>query len=280
MATTLAANEVVYGNQDKVTRYGWRLADRPGELRMVPKGALTVDHSYQRDVRATDGKVKRIAAEWSWVACGAIIVGNRDGKLHVIDGQHRVMAALKRSDVGALPCIVFETQDIQQEADGFLRANRNRKPMNTVDAFKAQLVAGNKVAVKVKQLADESGLTICNYSGAGTMACVGLAMSCIEADEDAFVRAWPSIVAACAGGSLHNNIVKGMFYVETHLADGQSLGDARWRKRIAQVGRDAIIRGIAQAVSFRGSSGANVVAEGILAALNKGLRTATLEISA
>ena len=83
------------GNKDKIERYDWKLLDQPGELRMLNKKVLRVDEQYQRE--ATEPKVKEIARAWSWLACGALLVAERDGVYFVFDGQHRALAALRRS---------------------------------------------------------------------------------------------------------------------------------------------------------------------------------------
>jgi hypothetical protein len=92
---------------DKVARYGWTVTDEPGVLRMLHKDHLLVPAEYQRD--ANEDKVRKIASEWSWLSFGAVIVGHRGGKYYTIDGQHRVLAAKRRSDVGEVPCVVFKT---------------------------------------------------------------------------------------------------------------------------------------------------------------------------
>ena len=108
------------GNITKVERYNWKMQDSPGALRMVKKGDLQVDHTYQRN--ANEMKLIAIAKDWSWIACGAIVVADREGVLFVVDGQHRVLAARKRSDIAELPCLVFKTHEAKQEAKGFLAA--------------------------------------------------------------------------------------------------------------------------------------------------------------
>lgn len=101
----------------KIDRYGWTVKDKPGEMKMLHKSVLKVHPSYQR--HALKQKIASIASSWSWVAAGAIIVGERGGEYWVIDGQHRVLAAHNRADIDKLPCIIFVTDDVKQEARGF-----------------------------------------------------------------------------------------------------------------------------------------------------------------
>jgi len=86
MATT-------FGNQSKtltkVDRYGWTIKDQPGFMKEINKSLLNVDMQYQR--HANKSKVLTISSEWSWIACGVVVVAFRDGKYWVMDGQHRVI---------------------------------------------------------------------------------------------------------------------------------------------------------------------------------------------
>src|SRR4051812_44439221 len=100
----------------KVEKFGWIIVDKRGVAMDIPKCSLHVDKSYQRDALGSS-KILRIAREWSWIACGRLIVGIRpDGSYVVIDGQHRKLAADKRSDIADLPCEVFEVLGPSQEA--------------------------------------------------------------------------------------------------------------------------------------------------------------------
>lgn len=53
------------------------MKDKPGTLTMLHKDVLQVHPAYQREL--VEQKVKQITAEWSWIACGALIVGKRGG---------------------------------------------------------------------------------------------------------------------------------------------------------------------------------------------------------
>jgi len=88
--------------KSKIERYGWTVQDGQGELRLISKHDLAVDYaSYQRI--ANNAKTLVLARDWSWIACGALIVASRGGALHVVDGGHRLVAAMKRDDITMLP---------------------------------------------------------------------------------------------------------------------------------------------------------------------------------
>jgi hypothetical protein len=60
-------------------------------------GQLNIDSSYQRSMETRDSQdlVRRIAQYWNWDLCQPLMVSRRlDGALYVIDGQHRLAAAV------------------------------------------------------------------------------------------------------------------------------------------------------------------------------------------
>lgn len=136
------ANGMATPMLSKVERYGWKTAEGMGVMRLIDKRELRVDHVYQRDENNED-KILAMARNWSWLACGALIVGHRSGLYYVIDGQNRWAASMKRQDIANLPCVVFEVADVADEARGFLAANTLRKGLSSVDRLKPRKVAGS-----------------------------------------------------------------------------------------------------------------------------------------
>lgn len=258
------------GNSDKITRYGWTLADEPGELRWIKKERLRIDHSYQRDAVQTDPKVKRIASEWSWVACGALIVALRDKSYFVIDGHHRASAAMKRSDISTLPCIVFRSSGAKDEASGFLRANKHRKPMSSIDSFKALVTSGSDDAKFVQELVQSRGLVV-KQTGKGNFSAPGILLKLAQLDRARAKRVFHLAADICLPGGIHNEILKGLAMLDARLVEG-SISDRRIRDRLIAVGRAELIRSMAQAKAFRGIGGERVLAEGLLNAINHRLR--------
>lgn len=261
---------VAGGTITKVDRYKWKMTDSPGILRMVDKGDLVVDHTYQRN--ANESKLAAIARAWSWIACGAIVVADRDGVLFVVDGQHRVFAARKRSDISTLPCIIFKTQHQYEEAEGFLRGNRGRKPITSVEAFRALVTVGNKEALVVQSLLQQAGKTAGEGMTPGTVKCVGVIQKWAQTNETALRRVWPLIVAVSSGMQIHTRVVDGLMYIETHLPDGKSLLDKEMYRRAIKVGATGLLAGAAKASAYFSGGGAKVWAAGMIDALNHGCK--------
>jgi len=259
------------GNKDKIERYDWKLLDQPGELRMLNKKVLRVDEQYQRE--ATEPKVKEIARAWSWLACGALLVAEREGVYFVFDGQHRALAALRRSDITHLPCVVFRTAGSKEEAEAFLRANKNRKPLNGLAKFRAATAAEQPAALLVHNLITSVGRVASESSTGTTVRCLALMMNHAERQPEVLKRVWPLIAEVCVGKPVHERVMDGLLYIENNLPEGESLIDKEWRKRALRVSYDGLLGAANRFSAAYSKGGAKVWGLGMVEAMNKGCRT-------
>lgn len=275
MSQTLIArpSDIAYGGkQSKVDRYGWIIRDAPGEFAMIPKHQFAVDMTYQRRIK--EARVLKIAREWSWIACGTIKVVLRpsDAEYMVIDGQHRVDAARRRSDIDRLPTLIFEVDNISDEAQGFLNANTLRKPPSIVERFNAMITSKHPGALIAQELLSGEGRSIKDATNSNGVTCMAAILKCLEVNERSFRAVWPVIVKLCEGRTIHQRLVYGLFYVETHLPPGISLSQPQWSKRLQSVGHEKLMDAIVKAAAFLGSLTPKTSAEGIVNAMNAGLR--------
>jgi len=254
----------------KIDRYGWKLRDTQGQFCLVNKLELQISSEYQRD--ANENKIRALASNWSWIACGAILVGIRDGSLFVIDGQHRVMAARRRHDIKDLPCLVFQTADVQQEATGFLNANTMRKPITSVDKFKALAVTNDSVALAAQSLIASSGREISMSAGANTVRCISVIQWWIRNDKETIERVWPLIVEICEGHVFNEKLVDGLCYLESRMPVGQSICDREFRGRFTKAGYSRLLEGANRGASFFARGGAKSWALGMVEETNKKCR--------
>lgn len=255
----------------KVDRYGWTMVDRPGEFVMLRKEELQINHAdYQRD--QVDSKVQRIASEWSWIGCGALIVALRNNAYWVIDGGHRALAAMRRSDIDSLPCLVFEIESVQQEAKGFMLSNVNRKPITATERHRSMVTAGDTVAQKIEELTRQAGRRVGKSSDAYTMNCVTTLGRCLLIDEETTREIWPLVILLCDGHPMYGNLIKGIFYVQRALVEGQSLTQDPWRSRLRKMGVETIIGHIQKALALHGKGGERILGLGVLAAVNRQAR--------
>jgi len=256
---------------DKVKRYNWIIKDTPGRLMMLDKNAINVHPSYQRDL--TPGKIKEITAEWKWVSFGALVIGERDGVYWAIDGQHRLLAAQRRSDITLLPCVVFKTEGIREEARAFIEINSNRKPVSAIAKHRAKTVAGDEIALFVSQELDALGLKIsktCKTTGQIN----SIAWCCKRAkdDREAFSKVLSLTAALCQKDKMPvpERLLEALWVINARC--GVGLSDPRLAKRLHEKGAFLLINGINRAASLYAKGGGRIWAEGLLEELNKGLR--------
>jgi hypothetical protein len=260
------------GRTSKLERYSWKELDQKGTFADLSKDLLLVDPDYQRD--ALEEKVLRLAREWSWCAAGAVLVAKRlDGRLYVFDGQYRVLAARKRSDIKTLPAIVYEMPNLKDEALAFLRSNCNRKSVMASEKFRAQLITDDETAHFIQRLVDAAGRRISfGSSGPTTLTCVATMQRAARSNRDSLMSVWPLIIEVCDGKPMHEKVIESLFYIERNLPEGQSLQSAPWRGRVIKLGASGILRACNEAGAYYQRGGAKVWASGVIRALNKGCR--------
>lgn len=256
---------------DKVKRYGWTVQDSPGEMRLLHKDTLQIHPAYQRDL--VSQKVTEISSAWSWVALGALVIGERGGEFWVIDGQHRAAAAKRRSDITHLPCVVFQTSDVRQEARGFLTIQTMRKPVTAVAKQKAMVTAGDEVAAYVQQQCEALGLHIKGTANAALqLKCVAWCTRRAAEDRDVFkaVLAMGAELSAQDQMAVHERLLEGLWLLNAKCGEG--LADKRLAKRLREKGARALLDAAHRAAAYYASGGGKVWAQGMLAELNKGLQ--------
>lgn len=136
-------------------------------LQYLLPAQLDIDPSYQRSLE-TDGSqtlVRGIAQHWNWDLCQPLVVARRDdGKLYVIDGQHRLAAARLRGDIQQLPAVVVQYASAQDEAASFVLLNQQRKPLSKIDLFKAAVASGDRTATAIVAAMERTGLSLAPHT--------------------------------------------------------------------------------------------------------------------
>lgn len=249
------------------------IANKPGVFLTIPIADLKIDTEYQRALQGS--RVDRMSTDWSWVACGAILVALRgvgSGDYYVIDGQHRVAAA-ERANIIELPCLVFESMTHIDEAQGFIDVNISRKAMNVVDRYRALLVVEDPVALRVKVFLEQANRIPTVYAGndASSIKCLDFLLTAVANYEETLATIWPLIIDICEGRLIAKKLVQGMLYLERFLSN-TSLTERHWRRRLLQVGYDGLVKSIDETVAFEGKSGGAICAQGVLRGINRGLR--------
>lgn len=253
----------------KEERYDWKPLTEKPELRWIDKNLIHVDHTYQRGLTP---KAVRIAAKFSWPGFAAIVVVIRpDGSYACPDGQHRLEAAKKRTDITEVPCVVFKAEQLEEEARIFLLTNCERKPLSAHEKYRAKVQTGDDHTLLVDRLVKSVGREVDKGKGATSVPCIATLESCAKADAERLERLWPLLVQMHEGRAFSQVMVSTLFWIEGKLKT-DTLTSHRWRERCAAVGYETLTQEALRASHFRGKGGARVWAEGMLTALNKGLR--------
>jgi hypothetical protein len=115
-----------------------------GRFATLPVGALKFE-KYDQDEGVDDSfLIKRIAAEWNAIACGALSVSRRaDGTYWVYDGRVRLQAA-RRLGITELPCMIYEGLSREQEATNNYMMNNFRVNLTNEEADIALRAAGKR----------------------------------------------------------------------------------------------------------------------------------------
>lgn len=271
-ATPTNDDAFAIGGATKVDRYKWVKAGDPGEVVWMPPADLHADDAYQRAANQT--KVKGIAASFSWPAFGVIIgVRRKDGTVYTVDGWHRVLAARKRADVAKVPVIVFDMDDTTEEARAFLGANTLRKPLTSIEKFKAMVMSGNAAAQMVDDLMTRHGRFPYNGDKPGGIHCVGKLLALAEGEPDRLRTLWPLMMSLSADRSLQEKIVGALMYLERNAIDGSTLTDPLWSKKLLRIGAVEMTIAATRMASAYAGGGDKVWAHGVLRLLNKGQKS-------
>lgn len=147
----------------------------------IPVELLKVDWDmYQR---ATQRHVRIIAQNWNDDKCDPLMTNYRnDGYFYIIDGQHRLMAALMRG-IESLVCIVFVGLSIKEEADLFTEQNEGTKKLSPYDTYKANLCRGEKTDTMIKNICDKYGVAIKKANTPKVLKCLSVVRRYFRSDN-------------------------------------------------------------------------------------------------
>lgn len=259
-------------SKDLTKRYGYSIVDKPGVFEWLDKSSLHVDDSYQR--KASQARIKLINKNWSWIACGTILIAERQDGYFVMDGQHRVLAAMTRNDINLLPCMIYQVQSVKDEASGFLTTQIGRKPLSTLDRFQAQIIADDQDAIFVKNLLDKYGYKPGTPSQESLkhVRCLSTLLTWTKTDKNILDATWPLIVKLCEKKFVIDKLVGGLCYIAKH-AKGEGINNKFWEERIIATGYDCLMDGARKAMLFHEASGEKIWALGFVKAINKGRRS-------
>jgi hypothetical protein len=200
----------------------------------------------------------------------------QNGEMVVIDGQHRALAAIKRDDVGKVPCIVFRELQLADEAGAFVGLNTARKPVSALAKYEAQLVAADPVAVWVEQTLKELGFVrVLTLHAAMQIKCLAELQKMATVNQPRTHTTLRILAGMCREGntSAHADVLQVVNVLVTWIekqgfAQMETLGD-----RLQKVGYLAVKKEIDRCRELIGNHQPCKAAEAVLERLNKGCRT-------
>lgn len=194
------------------------ILDRPGRFSLIHKGLLHIDHEYQRkEVRQS--RVDEIAAGFSWVQFGALLVAERPNKLlFVFDGQHRKLGADRLPEICEVPCMIYCSSGQADEAAYFLAIQKNRSPVTAVDNFRAKVTGQDTVAMACEKMFRDSNYSVCGSGKLWTVSIVNTIEKSMRRDSESARLAWAACCQLFQGKPVEDKIFRGFFRLEVHLA--------------------------------------------------------------
>lgn len=182
--------------------------NRTGHLEWVAAADVMVNPQVQRELR--EGWAAQIAAEFDPDRFAPPLLSRRDGKLYVIDGQHR-LEALRIKGWGGRPiqCWVYSDITEAQEADLFLWHN-NRKAVGAFDKFRIGVAAEREVELDIDRIVRSVGLRIAGGSKGGGIRAVGALRKVYTHGPSTLARTLKIIRDAYGDDGMNGEIIEGV----------------------------------------------------------------------
>lgn len=253
---------------DKIKRYKWNVLDRVGSFEWIDKNDLSIDHDYQRE-KINASRVTDFAANWSWFECGVLIVAILNDEWFVVDGQHRKLAADRRSDIQKLPCMIFEA-DKAQSAMSFFRINTHKTNMSGFDKFRALLVAGDETAIGLEKLLGSTGHKAANSNGVKAVNCLMTVWGLFKRDRRLLCDLWPLITDVNQDCQVVDSVIRSIYWAEISARKSkQSLTVNPIRTFLIKSGGLFIASEIKKEIAIVGRGGARIEANALIKLINK-----------
>ena len=129
------------------------------DLRFVPLEDIEIDQAYQRRIsRGGMSRIMKIISGFDWSRFGALTLSEGDdGRLYVVDGQHRMVAA-RALRITIVPAVITRNTQAGQASD-FVAINTVRTTVASIDSFRARVASGDATAKTVQQMLDQLNIS-------------------------------------------------------------------------------------------------------------------------
>ena len=212
-----------------------------GTIEYLRVDSLSVDHAVQR-VYLNKNIIRKIVNDPQEKAFGIFLVSQRSAtELHVVDGQHRLLALNELILLGKLPedyahkCEVFRGLTPKQEAELFVLRN-DRSAIESIENFRIRIRAEDPIAVGAAHILGKYGWRIAMGKSPGCFAAASTLLNSFEASPEATDQAL-KVVTATWGletGAANGNLFEGITaFLRRHSA---VLDEARLIEKLRKTG--------------------------------------------
>lgn len=144
--------------------------DVRSELDYINVSRLESGWEYQRDV--SNKKVRN--GNFDFLLCRPIVVSNRGGRYHVVDGQHRISKYKEAGGSGDLPCQVYF--DLTYEQEALLCAKSGMQPKHSAAEIVCALIEAKDVdTLDIKSIVESHGFKWSLKEGKGDNKIISIA---------------------------------------------------------------------------------------------------------
>jgi len=126
-------------------------------IQAIALADMEPESGYQRTTNPA--QVESIVRKFDETKLGTLTVSERNGKFHLVDGQHRVKA-LRKLGYSHAVCVVLTGLTFEQEAEYFRKQNQDKRLIKPLEFFKAGLVSGDEQCASIYKLIKSNGFRI------------------------------------------------------------------------------------------------------------------------
>lgn len=244
------------------------IIDKPGQFMMLDKHLINVDEVYQREV--DDKRARGYSENFSWSAFGVASVAVRpDGTFWAFDAATRLRTAMYVETIREVPCMVYEFDDIPSESLAFERLNKHRKSVNAFDTYRSWVASRKPFALFTESLLQAHGYEAGRTSGR-TVRCIVMMTDMAKQNKEVLAKVWPLVVALHDGSGIDKHVLAALYHLELE-GEGNSILEAKWKKRLMALGSSGVARAAIKGQEFFGNASRKSWMTGVLNAINSGL---------
>jgi hypothetical protein len=209
------------------------IAGMPGRLIELRKGDIKTPE-YQREVSWP--RIKRGAASFDWHLFGTLYVSFRSPDYFVVDGRHRLEMVRLVPEIDLVPCIGFDFDGPEHEAEVFVKLQLLRKPLVTRDMHAAELFAGGDFGATAKAAeAFVEGLD-CETVPLASIR------KLVKSKPAAFTRVSQLVSSLVGPLALAKDFVEALVYLEDVFeAEGDTLTSSENSRRLFDAGYERLL---------------------------------------